>query len=151
MHMLMNGLLNAFINPQIFCTESSLITSKMCPSLQTCIQCVLVRYMQALSVIQSADSLHYTILQLKSWTQCLSLCQQAIGSERTTWQTISVPELHHSQQVTATTLSGFVPFNALLSKPNLSSEPSLHHLTNPSIWAYVISQSHWSILTGHCH
>jgi len=40
-------------------------------------------------------------------------------------------------------VSGFVPFNALSSELSLLSEPSLHHPTNPSIWAYV---SGWSSL-----
>jgi len=98
-----------------FAQSLSLITPKTSPSLHTCIQHILSRYMHTLPVIQSTDPLCYTTVPSKSQTWCLSLCQQVIGSEGTSWWTISLPELHPSQKVTPTTLIRYMDLPTLVA------------------------------------
>jgi len=76
--LLMNSLPIAFVNLQIFCTESVSDHSQDKPLTPHLHSHILSRYMHTLPVIQSTDPLCYTTVPSKSQTWCLSLCQQVI-------------------------------------------------------------------------
>ena len=86
MCMFMNGMLTVFVDPQIFCKSQSLITSEMHPSHHTHIQCVLSRYMHALPVIQSADSLCYTTVSV----EVLDLILIPVSTGNQVWEDHSI-------------------------------------------------------------